>query len=63
MDSVICLWEPKVVKCDHFLSHKGSISKITSKNGIGISSSYDCTLIIWDLNYKRDAKQLIGPHK
>jgi WD40 repeat protein len=63
MDSVVCLWEAKGVKCDHFLSHRGSISKVMGNARVGVSASYDATLIVWDLAHHKDARQLIGPHK
>ena len=53
MDSVLCLWDKRLVKCDHIKAHDGSISKVmVDKNNIGISASYDGTLIIWDLDRK-----------
>jgi hypothetical protein len=30
---------------------------------IGISSSYDATLIVWDFGRKCNCLKLIGPHK
>lgn len=64
MDSQLCLWEARSVKCDHILSHGGSISKVMCDDqGVGVSASYDCTMLIWDLNSKNEAMRLAGPHK
>jgi hypothetical protein len=30
---------------------------------MGISSSYDATMILWDLSSKSLSEKLIGPHK
>lgn len=30
---------------------------------VGVSSSYDATIILWDLARKTESKKLIGPHK
>eukprot|EP01017_Pseudomicrothorax_dubius_P016931 TRINITY_DN1914_c0_g3_i7.p1 TRINITY_DN1914_c0_g3~~TRINITY_DN1914_c0_g3_i7.p1 ORF type:complete len:196 (+),score=18.02 TRINITY_DN1914_c0_g3_i7:193-780(+) len=64
MDSMLCLWDAHIVKCDTLLGHQGSISKVmTDEYNVGISASYDCRLIAWDLDSKSDAQTLIGPHK
>ena len=66
MDSLICLWDKSIVKCENLLGHgliyiynekkakfnynnyRGSISKImVDEYNIGISASYDCSMIIW----------------
>lgn len=59
MDSVVCFWESKAVKCEHFLGHqynfnnfRGSISKVMGNDSLGISSSYDATMLLWDLSKK-----------
>lgn len=52
MDSVVCFWDSKAVRCDHFLGHQGSISKVLADDHIGISASYDATIILWDLAKK-----------
>lgn len=50
MDGVICYWHNSEVKCENFIGHKGSISKLLiDKNDVIISSSYDCSLKIWPL--------------
>lgn len=64
MDSMLCLWEARSVKCDHIMSHSGSISKVlTDEHNVGISASYDCTLMVWNLDSKQEATRLVGPHK
>jgi hypothetical protein len=63
MDSVVCFWDAKAVRCEHFIGHKSPISKVMGDDRIGISASYDATLIMWDLKKKDMAKTLLGPHK
>lgn len=63
MDSVVCFWDSKAVKCDHFLGHQGSISKVLADDHLGISASYDATIMLWDLNKRDMTEKLIGPHK
>ena len=63
MDSVVCFWDSKAVRCDHFMGHKAAISKVMGNDKLGISASYDATLILWDLHKKDMAKTLLGPHK
>ena len=42
MDSMICLWDAKSIKCDSLKIHEGSISKvITDENNIAVSAGYD----------------------
>ena len=45
------------------MGHKAAISKVMGNDKLGISASYDATLILWDLNKKDMAKTLLGPHK
>jgi hypothetical protein len=52
MDSVVCFWDAKSVKCDHFMGHNASISKVMGNDSLGISASYDATIILWDLRKK-----------
>lgn len=42
---------------------RGSISHVKANDSVGISASYDATLMIWDLARKDLTKKLIGPHK
>lgn len=46
-----------------FHSHRGSISKVMADDHLGISASYDATMILWDLAKKDMSEKLIGPHK
>ena len=51
MDCKLCLWDKSGVRCDTITAHEGSISKImTDQYGIGLSSGYDHTLMVWDFN-------------
>lgn len=45
------------------LSSRGSISKVMADDHLGISSSYDATIMLWDLAKKDMSEKLIGPHK
>jgi WD40 repeat protein len=42
---------------------RGSISKVMASEGIGISASYDTSMILWDFKKKRDVEKLMGAHK
>lgn len=64
MDGMLCLWEKNIVKCDTLKGHKTSVSKLkVDQNNICISSSYDCTLNLWDLDNTLKSDKLYGPHK
>jgi hypothetical protein len=86
MDAYLCLWDAKGVRCDFLLGHeyqnnslfelyRGSISKVmVDEYNIGISASYDTTMMIWfliikhrlinrDLDSKNTATRLSGVHK
>lgn len=64
MDSMLCLWDAEIVMCDYLVSHTGAVTKVmVDEYNIAASSSYDHTLIIWDLTSKSEAMKLTGPHK
>ena len=42
---------------------RGSISKVMADDHVGISASYDATIILWDLAKKGVSDKLVGPHK
>jgi len=64
MDNLLCLWDAKGVRCDFLKGHDGSISKVmTDDYNVGVSSSYDTTMMIWDLDTKKSATRLMGVHK
>ncbi|KAJ7541580.1 hypothetical protein O6H91_10G065900 [Diphasiastrum complanatum] len=52
MDSKLCLWERSGVRCRDLKGHSASISAV--RGGFGgsraVSSSYDTTLMIWDVS-------------
>lgn len=51
MDSRLCLWNANSNKCISLNDHKGSISQVQcGENNIALSSSYDKTVKIWDLD-------------
>ena len=54
MDSLLCLWDAKSVKCDTFKAHGGSISKVmTDDHNIAITAGYDHKIMLWDLDNKK----------
>jgi hypothetical protein len=42
---------------------RGSISKVMGDEKLGISASYDATMILWDLGKRQTTQKLLGPHK
>ena len=70
MDSNICIWEPKASKCKYMKEHQGSISKVRhilkkvlADENISVSSSYDSSVIISDINKASKIAVLCGVHK
>jgi WD40 repeat protein len=65
MDSKICIWEAVGVKCKYLTDHSGSISSIKCDDkGILLSSSYDSSIRIYDLNSSNSSLGLLnGVHK
>jgi len=63
MDSQLCLWDSRITRCESLLSHKSSISKVkVDEKNIGMASSYDGTISIWDLK-QHDCIQTLGSAK
>jgi WD40 repeat protein len=57
MDSNLCVWESKGVKCRTIMEHTGSISKVISDEmNIVLSSSYDTSVRI----YNTDSCECLG---
>ena len=64
MDSNICIWDAKGVRCKMIAEHTGSISKILVDDmGILLSSSYDTTVRIFDSNSSNCLGLLKGVHR
>ena len=63
MDSNICIWDSKGVRCKFIREHTGSISKIISDDEIFLSSSYDSSIRIYDINSEVCLATLKGIHK
>lgn len=64
MDNKLCLWDAKVIKCSDLKGHNSTISKImTDDQNIGISSSYDSSLLVWNLDTLECAQGLFNAHK
>ena len=64
MDSKLCYWDAKGVRCDDLKGHQGSVTKVMVDNSnIAITGSYDCTLMLWNLNGLNEGRKFFGPHK
>lgn len=64
MDSNLCVWEAKGVKCKFIQEHTGSISKVKAdETGVCLSSSYDTSVRIYDMNSTACIGILKGTHK
>ena len=64
MDNLLCLWDAKAVRCQNLVGHNSTISKILVDNqNIGISASYDASLLVWNLDTKECAQGLFNAHK
>ena len=51
MDGLICVWDKRSARCQTLNTHGGSISQVAvDAQGIGISASYDKTLVVWNFN-------------
>ena len=60
MDSKLCLWHESALRCDDLLGHTGSVSQVDVCGPLGVSSAYDRTIRIWDLNRKQCSATLAG---
>lgn len=64
MDSMLCLWDRRAVRCDNMSAHQGSISALmVDDSDVGISASYDKSLIVWDLQRQQPLTVLSGAHQ
>lgn len=61
MDGLLCVWDKRAVRCDNLSEHTSSVSWVmTDNHDIGISASYDKTLIVWDLHRLRSVASMTG---
>jgi WD40 repeat protein len=60
MDSKLCLWHESALRCDDLLGHTGSISQVDVNGSLGLSSAYDRTMRVWDINRKTCLATLSG---
>ena len=62
MDSKLCLWDKRIVKCTDLHGHSASISCVKSSDDCkyAISGSYDRSLMIWNLKDGRPSTQMKG---
>mmetsp|Transcript_31016 Transcript_31016/g.30478 ORF Transcript_31016/g.30478 Transcript_31016/m.30478 type:complete len:99 (+) Transcript_31016:269-565(+) len=64
MDKLLCLWEPKVVRCKNLTGHNGSISKVkVDQNNVAVTAAYDSALLIWNLDTSECLQGLFNGHK
>lgn len=64
MDSAVCVWDAKGVKCKMLRDHSGSISKLLADSyNVCLSSSYDSSVRIYDMNTVENVGVLKGTHK
>jgi len=64
MDNLLCLWDAKVVKCQNLQGHNSTISKIdVDSQNIGVSGSYDASLLVWSLDTLTCVQGLFNGHK
>uniref|UniRef100_A0A7S3CPB8 Uncharacterized protein n=1 Tax=Strombidium rassoulzadegani TaxID=1082188 RepID=A0A7S3CPB8_9SPIT len=64
MDNLLCLWDAKAIRCSNMQGHNSTISKIlVDDRNIGISSSYDASLLVWDLDTLSCLQGLFNTHK
>jgi WD40 repeat protein len=51
MDNKMCLWDARAVRCQTIQGHNSTISKImVDHKNIGVSGSYDSSLLVWNLD-------------
>jgi len=64
MDNLLCLWDAKRVMCKTMMGHNSTISKIdTDERNIGVSASYDSSLLVWNLDSSECVQGLFNAHK
>lgn len=64
MDSKLCLWHPEFVRCTDLTEHRSSISAVkVDSRSFAVSSSYDGSLIVWDLNSRPRSVCHLSGHK
>jgi len=64
MDNLLCLWDSKVIREQKLVGHNSTISKImVDDRNIGISASYDASLLVWNLDTLECIQGLFNGHK
>jgi WD40 repeat protein len=64
MDKQLCLWDTKAVRCTPLTGHNSSISKVkVDQFNIAVTSSYDASLLVWNLNTLECVTGLFKGHK
>ena len=59
MDGKLCLWDRRAVRCENLKQHGATISQVkVDESNIAVTSSYDKSLIVWDLNRTRPLNAL-----
>eukprot|EP00026_Physarum_polycephalum_P003531 Phypoly_transcript_03544.p1 GENE.Phypoly_transcript_03544~~Phypoly_transcript_03544.p1 ORF type:complete len:554 (+),score=58.02 Phypoly_transcript_03544:97-1758(+) len=49
MDSKLCLWDSRALRCVDLLGHRASISVVKAFQNLAVSGSYDNSLRVWDV--------------
>ncbi|KAL8006401.1 putative WD40/YVTN repeat-like-containing domain superfamily, WD40-repeat-containing [Plasmopara halstedii] len=58
MDSKLCLWDSKSVKCEEMLGHSGSISCVLNLNDeMIVSTGYDKLMRLWNVGRRVSSRQ------
>lgn len=62
MDSVVCMWDKSIPKCIDCTDHEASVSQVICDphEPVCISSSYDKTLKVWNINTHQCIKTFTG---
>ena len=64
MDNLLCLWDAKVLRASNMQGHNSTISTIlVDENNVGISASYDASLLVWNLDTMECLQGLFNGHK
>ena len=64
MDNLLCLWDAKILRATNMAGHNSTISKIMVDDfNVGISSSYDASLLVWNLDTLECLQGLFNGHK
>ena len=64
MDKLLCLWDARAKRCANLTGHNSAISKVmVDQNNIAVSSSYDASLLVWNLKTTECVNGLFKGHR